>query len=157
MPVRTNKSSQTFFRQKTYSTVLYVLNSTLVDRKYPDILMGGLFKKEDFSSSEKATINELIYGILHHMARLDYIIEHASSAVISGLDLNILNILRICTFQAVFTAASPAGIINNAVALSAHEDKFSGFVKRTVEAIIRNKDAVVFPDKEKAPFEYISL
>ncbi len=157
MPVRTNKSSQTFFRQKTYSTVLYVLNSTLVDRKYPDILMGGLFKKEDFSSSEKATINELIYGILRHMARLDYIIEHASSAVISGLDLNILNILRICTFQAVFTAASPAGIINNAVALSAHEDKFSGFVKRTVEAIIRNKDAVVFPDKEKAPFEYISL
>jgi 16S rRNA (cytosine967-C5)-methyltransferase len=91
------------------------------------------------------------------MARLDYIIEHSSSAVISGLDLNIVNILRICTFQAVFTAASPAGIINNAVALSARENKFSGFVKRTVEAIIRNKDAVVFPDKEKAPVEYISL
>jgi len=43
MPVRTNDSSQTFFRQKTYSTILYVLNSTLVDRKYPDILMGGFF------------------------------------------------------------------------------------------------------------------
>jgi 16S rRNA (cytosine967-C5)-methyltransferase len=128
-----------------------------VDRKYPDILLGVLFKKEDFSSSEKAAINELVYNILRHRARLDYIIEHSSSAVISGLDLNILNILRLCAFQAIFTDASPARIINNAVALSAREDKFAGFVKRTVEAIIRNKDAVVFPDKEKAPFEYISL
>lgn len=144
-------------RQKTYTTALFVLNSTLADRKYPDILIGVIFKKEDFSSSEKAAVNELVYGILRHRTRLDHIIEHASSAVISGLVLNILNILRICAFQAVFTDASPARIMNNAVALSAREDKFSGFVKRTVEAIIRNKDAVVFPDKEKDPIGYISV
>jgi len=128
-----------------------------VDRKYPDILLGGLFKNEDFSTSEKAAVVDITYGILRHLTKIDYIIEHSSSAVISGLDLNILNILRICTFQAIFTDASPARIINNAVALSAREDKFAGFVKRTVEAIIRNKDAVVFPDKEKAPVEYISI
>ncbi len=143
-------------RQKTYTTALFVLNSTLADRKYPDILLGVLFKKEDFSSSEKAAVNELVYGILRHRARLDHIIEHASSAVISGLDLNILDILRICAFQAVFTDASLARIMNNAVALSARDDKFSGFVKRTVEAIIRNKEAVVFPDKEKDPIGYIA-
>lgn len=151
------KMSQTFIRQKTYSTANFVLNSTLVDRKYPDILLGGLFKNEDFSTSEKAAVVDITYGILRHLTKIDYIIEHSSSAVISGLDLNILNILRICTFQAIFTDASPARIINNAVALSAREEKFSGFVKRTVEAIIRNKEAVVFPDKEKAPVEYISI
>jgi 16S rRNA (cytosine967-C5)-methyltransferase len=148
--------NQTFIRQKTYSTALFVLNSTIADRKYPDILIGELFKKEDFSSSEKAAVNELVYGILRHRAKLDHVIEHSSSAVISGLNLNILNIIRICAFQAVFTDASPARIMNNAVALSAREEKFSGFVKRTIEAIIRNKDTVVFPDKEKAPIEYIS-
>lgn len=150
-------TGNSFVRQKTYYTALFVLNSTLVDRKYPDILLGGLFKKEDLSRSEKAAVIDLTYGILRHMTRLDHIMEHASCAVVSGLDLNILNIIRICTYQAVFSAASPAGIINNAVALSAREKKYSGFVKRTVEAIIRNKDAVVFPDKEKAPVEYISL
>ncbi len=155
MPVRTDNTSSVFVRQKTYSTVLYVLNSTLADRKYPDLLLGELFKREEFSSSEKAAVSELVYGILRHRARLDYIIEHASSAMISGLDPNILNILRICTYQAVFSDASPARIINNAAALSAREEKFSGFVKRTVEAIIRNKDAVVFPDKD--PVEYISV
>ena len=149
--------SQTFIRQKTYSTVIYVLNSTLSERKYPDILIGGIFKKEDFSTSEKATVNEFVYGILRHLTKLDYIIQHASSAVISGLDMNIINILRICTYQAVFTESSPARTVNNAVALSVHFEKFSGFIKRTVEAIIRNKDAVVFPDKEKAPVEYISI
>lgn len=156
MRVREDNTSNTFVRQKTYSTALFVLNSTLSDRKYPDILLGILFKKEDFSSSEKAAVNQLVYGILRHRARLDHIIEHASSAVISGLDQNILNIIRICAFQAVFTDASPARIMNNAVALSAREEKFSGFVKRTVEAIIRNKDAVIFPDKEKDPIGYIS-
>lgn len=105
-----------FIRQKTYSTVLHVLNSTFADRKYPDILIGGLFKKDDLSSSEKAAVNELVYGILRHMARLDYIIEHSSSAVIPGLDPNVLNILRICTYRAVFSDASPSGIMNNAVA-----------------------------------------
>lgn len=151
------KMSQTFIRQKTYSTALYVLNSTLVDRKYPDILLGGLFKNEDFSTSEKAEVVDITYGILRNLTKIDYIIGRSSTAVISGLDLDILNILRICTFQAIFTGASPARIINNAVALSAREDKFAGFVKRTVEAIIRNRDAVVFPDKEKAPVEYISI
>ncbi len=154
--MRTDNTGSVFVRQKTYSIILYVLNSTLADRKYPDILLGGLFKREEFSSSEKAAVNELVYGILRHRSRLDHIIEHASNAVISGLHLNILNILRICAFQAVFSDASPAGIINNAVALSAREEKLSGFVKRTVEAIIRNKDAVVFPDKEKDPVGYIS-
>ena len=157
MRVCADNTSHTFVRQKTYSTAIFVLNSTLVDRKYPDILLGGLFKNEDFSTSEKAAVVDITYGILRHLTKIDYIIEHSSSAVISGLDLNILNILRICTFQAIFTDASPARIINNAVALSAREDKFAGFVKRTVEAIIRNKDAVVFPDKEKAPVEYISI
>ena len=155
MPVHEDK--QTFVRQKTYSTALFVLNSTLVERKYPDILISGLFKKEDFSTSEKAAVIDLTYGVLRHMTRLDHIIEHASSAVVSGLDLKILNIIRICTFHAVFTAASPAGIINNAVALSSREDKFAGFVKRTVEAIIRNKDTVTFPYKDKAHIEYISV
>jgi len=51
-----------------------------------------------------------------------------------------LNILRICTFQAAFTEASTAGIINNAVALSSNEKKLGGFVKRTVESVIRNKE-----------------
>ena len=151
------KDNHTFVRQKTYSTAIFVLNSTLVDRKYPDILLGGLFKNEDFSTSEKAAVVDITYGILRHLTKIDHIIGRSSSAVISGLDLNILNILRVCTFQAVFTAASPARIINNAVALSSLEYKFGGFVKRTVEAIIRNKDAVVFPDKEKAPVEFISI
>lgn len=157
MPVLQENTSHTFVRQKTYYTALFILNSTLSDRKYPDILIGELFKKEDFSPSEKAAINQLVYGILRNMARLDFIIEHASNAVVSKLEPNILDILRICAYQAVFTEASPCRIINNAVALSAREEKFSGFVKRTVEAIIRNKDAVVFPEKQKSQVEYISV
>jgi len=30
-------------------------------------------------------------------------------------------------------------------------------VKRTVEAVLINKNAVLFPDKEKAPIEYITV
>ncbi len=156
MPVHPGNKYHNLIRQKTYSTVHFVLKSTLADRKYPDILLGDLFKKEDFSPSEKAVIIDLTYGILRHMKRLDHIIENASTAVVSRIDMNILNIIRICAYQAVFTGTSSAGIVNNAVALSARDEKLSGFVKRTVEAIMRNKDSVVFPDKERSPVEYIS-
>lgn len=154
--MRAGNKDHRFIRQKTYSTVQFVLNSTLAERKYPDIFLGDLFKTEDFSTSEKAVIIDFTYGILRHMRRLDHIIEYASSAVVPGLDKKILNIIRICSYQAVFTDDSHARIINNAVALSARDEKFSAFVKRTVEAIIKNKDSVDFPDKERSPVEYIS-
>lgn len=151
------KNNGNFIRQKAYIAVLHLLNSILAGGKYPDILLGELFKQENFSTGEKATIVEFVYGILRHRGRIDYIIEHASRARIDGLKLNITNILRICTYQAMFTHTSSAGIINNAVALSANETKFSEFVKRTVEGVIKNKDGVIFPDKDKNPLEYLSL
>lgn len=151
------KNNSNFIRQRAYIAVLHLLNSILAGGKYPDILLGELFKREKFSPGEKATVVEFVYGTLRHLGRIDYIIEHASRARIGGLHLSIINILRICAYQAMFTQASAAGIINNAAALSAHESKFSEFVKRTVEGVIKNKDGVIFPDKDKTPVEYISV
>lgn len=155
-PVEPPRNS-TFVRQKTYFAVLRLLNLIIGERKYPDMLFGELFKSGDFTSQEKASIVELVYGILRHQGRIDHIIENASTARISEIDQNILNIIRICTYQAVFTGASQAGIINNAVALSSNEKKLGGFVKRTVGSVIRNKERVSFPDKEKAPLDHISI
>ena len=151
------KKNNVFIRQKTYSSVLLLLNLILSGKKYPDLLIGELFQKEEFSSDEKRVLVELVYGILRHLGRIDYIIEHASSARISNLNMDILNSIRICTYQAAFIDVSAAGIINNAVAMSSNDKKLGGFVKRTVEAVLRNKDNVIFPDKEKTPMEYISI
>jgi 16S rRNA (cytosine967-C5)-methyltransferase len=156
MNVHTPENKSIFIRQKAYFAIMRLLNSVIGEGKYPDFLLGGLFRSEEFSSAEKAIIVEIGYGILRHRGRIDYIIEHASRAAISRVGLNILNILRLCTYQAVFMDASPAGIINNAVALSSHEKEAGGFIKRTVEGILRNKD-VIYPDGEKAPLEYISV
>ncbi|MDF1532718.1 MAG: hypothetical protein P1P72_10460 [ANME-2 cluster archaeon] len=90
-------------RQKTYSSILQILNSVIFSKKYADILITRQFKSEYFSSSEKA-----------------------------------------------------AAVITNSVALLAKDTKHSGFVKRTVEAIIRNKDTVMFPDRGQAPLDYIA-
>ena len=149
------RKSDVFIRQKTYTAVLDLLNLILSGKKYPDQLISELFKTEELSSDEKAVIVEFTYGILRHLGRLDYIIEHTSRTMITNLGQDILNSIRICTYQAVFTDASAAGIINNAVAMSSHNTKLSGFVKRTVEAVLRNKGAIIFPDMEKAPVEYI--
>jgi 16S rRNA (cytosine967-C5)-methyltransferase len=151
------KKSNVLIRQRTYSSVLSLLNLILSGKKYPDILIGELFRKEEFSSDEKRVLVELVYGILRHLGKIDHIIEHASTARISDLGMDILNSIRICTYQAVCMDVSAAGIINNAVAMSANDKKLGGFVKRTVEAVLKNKDNVIFPDKEKAPIEYIRI
>lgn len=150
------RKSDVFVRQGTYIAVLDLLNSILSGKKYPDQLISELFKTEDLTSDEKALIVEFVYGILRHPGRLDYIVEHASRATIAKLGQAILNSIRICTYQAVFTDASAAGIINNAVALSSNNTRLSGFVKRTVGSVLGNKDTVIFPDKEKKSIEYIS-
>jgi 16S rRNA (cytosine967-C5)-methyltransferase len=151
------RNNSIFIRQKTYFVILQLLDSIISGKKYPDMLLGGIFKNETFSSAEKATIVGFIYGILRYRGRIDYIIGHASRASLPDIDLNILNIFRICTYQAMFTGASAAAIINNATALCVDEKRFEGFIKRTVEGIIKNKDEVTFPDKETTPLEYISI
>jgi 16S rRNA (cytosine967-C5)-methyltransferase len=151
------RNNSIFIRQKAYFVIMQLLDSVIAGKKYPDMLLGEIFKNETFSSAEKTTIVEFTYGILRHRGRIDYIIGHASRASIPDIDLNILNILRICTYQAAFTGASAAAVINNATALCVDEKRFESFVKRTVEGIINNKDEVIFPDKENAPLEYISV
>jgi len=149
------KSKTVFVRQISYFAILTLLDPITLDNRYPDFLIGELFKNEKFESAEKAVIVSFVYGILRHRGRIDYIIENTTRASVSRIEPDILNILRICTFQAFFTDASPASIKNNAVALSSHKDKFRGFVTRTIEGVIRNKNAVVFPDKVKNTPEYI--
>ncbi len=151
------RNNSIFIKQKAYFVILQLLDSVIAGKKYPDMLLGGIFKNETFSSAEKATIVEFTYGILRHRGRIDYIIGHASRASLPDIDLNILNILRICTYQAVFTMASAASVINNATALCVDEKRLEGFIKRTVGGIIKNKDEVKFPDREKTPIEYISV
>lgn len=146
------KKNNVLIRQKTYNSVLLLLDSIFSGKKYPDVLISELFRQEEFSPDEKTVIVELIYGILRHLARLDYIIEHASRARITNLSPDILNSIRICAYQAVYSDSSAAGIVNNIVAMSSHNTKLSGFAKRTVEALLKNKDSVIFPGH---PIEYI--
>ncbi|PWB50376.1 MAG: 16S rRNA (cytosine(967)-C(5))-methyltransferase RsmB [Candidatus Methanoperedenaceae archaeon] len=146
------RKNNVLIRQKTYNSVLLLLDSIFSGKKYPDVLINELFMQEEFSPGEKTVIVELVYGILRHLARLDYIVEHASRARIINLAPNILNSIRICAYQAVFSDSSDAGILNNVVAMSSHNTKLSGFAKRTVEALLKNKDSVIFPGH---PIEYI--
>jgi 16S rRNA (cytosine967-C5)-methyltransferase len=146
------RKNKVFIRQKTYNSVLLLLDSIFSGKKYPEALISELFRKENFSPDEKTVIVELVYGILRHLGRLDYIIEHTSRARITNLGPDILNSIRICAYQAIFTDSSTAGIVNNVVAMSSHNTKLSGFAKRSIEAIIKNKDNVIFPDP---PIEYI--
>lgn len=146
-----------FSRQRTYNAALYLLNEIFSGKVYPDILLGDFFKKENFSPEEKRAIVEIVYDIIRHRSMIDHIIENTSRAIISGLETNILNILRICAYQVMSGNTSSDAVINNAVALSSNEDAFKGFIQRTVESMIRNKDNLSFPDRQKEPVKYISV
>ncbi len=146
-----------FSRQKVFFSILNLLGSIIVRRKYADREIGNLFKKEEFTESEKAAIVEAVYGILRNRNRLDYTIEKTSGVRMVDIDPGTVNIFRICTYQALYTSASNAGILNNSVALSSRHEKHSGFVKRTMETVLRNKNSIVFPDKKEYLQEYISV
>ncbi|MCE8428065.1 MAG: 16S rRNA (cytosine(967)-C(5))-methyltransferase RsmB [Candidatus Methanoperedens sp.] len=152
-----HKHEQKFSKQRTYNAALHLLNTIFEGNVYPDILLGKFFQQEKFTSEEKKAIVELVYEIIRHRGKIDHIIGNTSRAVVSKLDLNILNILRLCAYEATSANTSSCAVINNAIALSSKEGMFKGFIKRTMEAIIRNRDNLVFPDIERDPIKYISI
>ncbi|HEY9205552.1 MAG TPA: 16S rRNA (cytosine(967)-C(5))-methyltransferase RsmB [Candidatus Methanoperedens sp.] len=146
-----------FSRQKVFYSILNLLGSIIDHKRYADREIGNLFKNKEFTESEKAAIVEVVYGMLRNRNWIDYTIEKTSGVRIPGINPKTVNIFRICAYQALYSSASSAGILNNAVALSSHHENFSGFVERTVETMLRNKDSIVFPDKKECLHEYISV
>ncbi|MFH0998446.1 MAG: 16S rRNA (cytosine(967)-C(5))-methyltransferase RsmB [Pseudomonadota bacterium] len=140
---------------------LSVLNEVDRDKKNLDPLLDAAFTRiGNLPQREKNLTYTIVYGVLRHRNRLDWILGHFSTTVPNKLDPEVLNILRIGLFQVVYLTRIPASAaVNTAVDLAKTLKKpwLAKFVNAVLRAAVRQYPELPPPDKGNDPVTTISI
>lgn len=124
---------------------------------YADIVLSGELEKLPAASRPLTT--ELVYGVLRHQSRLDWIIDAFSSIKAKKLEHNVLYVLRLGVYQIAFLSKIPRYVnINETVGLvKAEGPKKTGFVNAVLRKTSEGLNGVEYPGLEKDPVRHISV
>ena len=122
---------------------------------YSNIALDTVIKRNELSSSDRAFITALIYGVIERKITLDYIISSLSSIPNSKIEKDTRNILRMGLYQLIYMKKVPAhAALNETVSLANKRSK--GFVNAILRSYLREGNKIVFPDKSDK-VKYLSV
>ena len=134
---------------------LSVLNEVDQDKKTLDHTLDATFTRiGNLPQRDKNLIFTIVYGVLRHRNRLDWILGHFSRTGLNKLDPEVLNILRIGLFQVVYLTRIPeSAAVNTAVDLAKTLKKpwLTKFVNAVLRAAVREYRDLSPPDMENDP------
>jgi 16S rRNA (cytosine967-C5)-methyltransferase len=140
---------------------LIVLNEVDREQKTLDHVLDATFTRlENLPQREKNLTFAIVYGVLRHRNRLDWILGHSSKTALNKLDPEVLNILRIGLFQVVYLTRIPASAaVNTAVDLSKILKKpwLAKFVNAVLRTAVREFPALSPPDRGNDPVAAVSI
>ena len=140
---------------------LSVLNEVDQDKQTLDHLLDATFTRiGNLPQREKNLTFTIVYGVLRHRKRLDWILGHFSRTGLDKLDPEVLNILRIGLFQMVYLTRIPASAaVNTAVDLAKTLKKpwLAKFVNAVLRAAAREYPELSPPDMENDPVSAVSI
>ena len=136
-------------------TVLKILCDVLENGKYSNLeLISGL---ENLSDKDKALATNIIYGVLQNKMRIDMVIKTYSNIPLKKISPDVLNILRMGIYQALFMDKIPAyAITNESIKLvkKCRKTSASGFVNAVLRGVLRDDKNVKYPEDR---LEYLSV
>jgi 16S rRNA (cytosine967-C5)-methyltransferase len=142
-------------------TALEILNHLDASDKTLDILLDQAHQKKKFAyKKDRALLQAIVFGVLRHKNRLDWIIAKYSNIPVVKINPIILNILRIGLFQIIYLDRIPVSAsVNTSVDLA---KMFAPvWTVKYVNAVLRNAatsfESVSFPDPEKDVSESLSV
>jgi len=112
------------------------------------------------SKRDRALANAVIFGVLRYRGKLDWIISKFSKRKISGLDPEILFLIRIGLFQVVFLDKIPvSAAVNTTVEIAKKVSNrwAAGFVNAVLRKAGKGYLNLVLPDIKKDPAFFISV
>ena len=140
---------------------LSVLNEVDQDKKTLDHILNATFTRiANLPQRDKNLTFTIVYGVLRHRKRLDWILDHFSRTGLDKLDLEVLNILRIGLFQVVYLTRIPASAaVNTAVDLAKTLNKpwLAKFVNAVLRTAVMKYRDISPPDMENDPVMAVSI
>ena len=126
-----------------------------------DILLTDSFKRyRHLTSLDRAFLTELTYGTLRWRGRLDWVIRHFSRIPVEKIEREILNVLRLGLYQIFFLSKTPSpAAVHESVELAKRlrGRGGAGFVNAILRSVLRQKEAIPFPDPAEDPAVHLSV
>ena len=141
--------------------VLSMLKEIYAGNEFSHILLRQVLEKYDYlEGNEKAFLKRLTEGTLERTLELDYVINQFSNTPVNKMKPLIRALMRMSVYQILYMDSIPdSAVCNEAVKLAALH-KFAslkGFVNGVLRNIVRNKEQITYPDREKELKKYLSV
>lgn len=126
---------------------------------YASLLLDTRLRRSSLSPAEKRLATELVYGVLRHRGRIDWILEKVSRRSIGTMEAGLRNLLRLGAYQLSFLdRIPPYAAVDEAVklALSFMGKGCGSFVNAVLREVSRQRDTIPYPDLDTDPVRYIA-
>jgi len=140
-------------------TILTILVKIDSKQGFINVLLNKSLEKNKISTRDAAFINEITYGVIRNRNKLDWAVSQFSTKALSETPILVRNILRMGVYQLLFLDKVPDyAVCNESVQLAKKYGNpgISKFVNGVLRNIIRNRENIHWPDKEKETALYIS-
>lgn len=145
----------------TRDLVLSMLKEIYAGNEFSHILLRQVLEKYDYlEGNEKAFIKRLTEGTLERTIELDYVINQFSNTTVNKMKPLIRALMRMSVYQILYMDSIPdSAVCNEAVKLAAlHKfTSLKGFVNGVLRNIVRNKENISYPEKERDLVKYLSI
>lgn len=140
-------------------TILTILVKIDSKQGYINILLSKSLDKRKNSTRDAAFITEITYGVVRNRNKLDWALSQFSAKPLSETAVLIRNILRMGVYQLLFLNKVPDyAVCNESVQLAKKYGNpgIAKFINGVLRNIIRNRENIRWPDREKETALYIS-
>ena len=145
----------------TRDLVLSMLKEIYGGKEFSHILIRQVLEKYDYlEGNEKAFIKRLTEGTLERTIEMDYVINQFSRISVNKMKPLIRSLMRMSVYQILYMDSIPDSAACNEAVKLASLHKFTslkGFVNGVLRNIARNKQNILYPQKEKNFIEYASV
>lgn len=139
--------------ENTREIILECLLEMERESVFGNLVIRQVLQKFDYlPPEEKAFIKRVTEGTVERRIELDYIIDQFSSVPVPKMKPFIRALLRMSVYQLFYMDAVPdSAVCNEAVRLAQkrHFQPLKGFVNGVLRNIARNREKIVYPDREK--------
>lgn len=137
-----------------------IIDNVFSDGAYANLALNKALGQHNYNEQDRRFITELVYGTVKAKGTIDWILRQFVSRPLGKIDPVILNILRLGVFQILFLERIPASAACNEsvnIAKQLGHEGTGKFVNGVLRNIVREKDNIVYPDKDKDPKQYLAI
>ncbi|AKK03223.1 RsmB/NOP family class I SAM-dependent RNA methyltransferase [Corynebacterium epidermidicanis] len=141
---RTRSASDVYSRagvDPARAAALHVLQAVRSDDAYANLVLPGLLRERKIAGRDAAFATEITYGTLRNLRIVDAVIDAASTRELSSIAPQLLDILRLGTYQLLFTRVEAHAAVDQSVrAVEAiGQERAKGFVNGILRTVSRTK------------------